>query len=166
MDRDVRHTSTGFVRRALGQLTARAIRKLSGVARKLGVPVLATVPVSAAMLSRLDTVTPQQHLEDVAALFVGGRNAELPVIEDGTPVAVVTRDDVALGLVQNGPHASIAEAPRHDVFTVAPSDSLVDVLEQLRAWPNAVAVVIDHGTPVGLLTFERLNAYVEAQLLA
>lgn len=115
------------------------------------------------MLSPLQTVTPEQHLEDVAALFVGGRNAELPVIEHGMPVAVVTRADVAQGLATNGPHASIAEAPRHDVFTVTPSDSLADVLDQLRAWPEAVAVVIDHGSPVGLLTYERLTAYIADQ---
>lgn len=161
-----RPSNGSFVQRTLGRLTVRAIRRLSRIARRLGYPALATVPVSAAMLSRLQTVSPQQHLEDVAALFVGGRNAEIPVVVDGTPVAVVTRDDVARGLAQNGPHASIAEAPRHDVVTVTPSDSLADVLEQLRAYPDAVAVVLDHGSPVGLLTYERLSAYIAAQDLA
>jgi hypothetical protein len=34
------------------------------------------------------------------------------------------------------------------------------VLDRLRAAPDCVALVIDHGEPVGLLTFEKLAAYV------
>ena len=74
---------------------------------------------------------------------------------------MVTRDDVAAGLERRGPHAAVSEAPRHDVLEVAPSDSLADVLEQLRAAPDRVAVVIDRGAPVGLLTIEKLVAYVQ-----
>jgi len=113
------------------------------------------------MLTALPVVKPEQHLEDVAQLFLGGRNHELAIVEDGHPVGVVTRADVAAGLERGGPHGSIAEAPQHDIVTVAPSDSLVDVLDQLRERPERVAVVVDNGEAVGLLTFERLTAYVE-----
>lgn len=166
MHRVEQEKTSGYLRRTLSRLTALAIRKLTTVARRLGSPALATVPVSAAMLTRLPTVKPEQPLEDVAQLFVGGRNAQLAVVEDGHPVGVVTRDDVALGLEQQGPRAPIAVAPKHDVVTVSPSDSLADVLEQLRAAPDRVAVVVDHGEPVGLLTFEKLVAYVAAAELA
>ncbi|MDQ3341701.1 MAG: CBS domain-containing protein [Myxococcota bacterium] len=147
------------MRKALARLTGVAIRKLSAVARRLGAPA---IPVSAAMLTALPVVSSQQALQDVAQLFVGGRNQELAVVDDGLTVGVVTREDVALGLERRGPHASVAESPRHDAITVTPSDSLADVLEQLRgAAPDSVAVVIDHGEPVGLLTFEKIVAYLD-----
>lgn len=150
----------GVVRRQLMQLTTSAMRALSQLARRLGHPAFATVPISAVMLSPLQTVTPDQSLEDVAQFFVGGRCTQLPVVDQGMPVAVVTRDDVAIGLEQKGPHAAVAEAPRHDVVTVAPSDALADVLERLRENPETIAVVIDGtGSPVGVLTFERLVEY-------
>ncbi len=153
--------SGGFLRNTLGRLTRAAIRKLSVVARKLGAPALTTIPVSAVMLHALPVVTSQQALADVAQLFIGGRNQELAVVEDGLPVGVVTRADVALGLERSGPHASVGESPQHDVVTVAPSDSLADVLDQLRAAPDSVAVVVDQGEPVGLLTFEQIVAYLD-----
>jgi len=140
----------GSVRRALGR-----------IAFRLGAPALASVPISAVMLSRLQTVGAQQSLEDAASLFIGGRNHNVPVISNGTPIGVVTRDDVAYGIEKSGPTACIAEAPRHDVVTVSPSDTLADVLERLYAMPDAVAVVVDRGTPVGVLTYEHLMAYVE-----
>lgn len=153
--------SGGFLRKALVRLTDVGIRKLSAVARKLGSPALTTIPVSAAMLSALPVVSSEQALEDVAQLFLGGRNHELAVVEDGETIGVVTREDVALGLERRGPHASVAESPQHDVVTVTPSDSLADVLDQLRAVPDSVAVVIDQGEPVGLLTFEKIVAYLD-----
>jgi CBS domain-containing protein len=162
MDRsNQRQHPLGMMRRTLGALVDGAARALGQLGKRLGYPALASVPVSAVMLSRLDAVTPEQSLEDVAQLLVTGRHAQLPVLEDGFPVGVVTRDDVALGLERSGPHSPVGEAPRHDVVTVTPSDSLADVLERLRATPETVAVVVDHGTTVGLLTVDKLVAYVE-----
>jgi CBS domain-containing protein len=161
-----RNNSGGFLRKALVRLTDVGIRKLSAVARRLGGPALKTIPVSAAMLTALPVVSSQQALADVAQLFLGGRNHELAVVEDGETVGVVTREDVALGLERRGPLASVAETPQHDVVTVAPSDSLADVFDQLRAAPDRVAVVIDHGEPVGLLTFEKIRAYLDEHTLA
>jgi CBS domain-containing protein len=158
--------SNGLLRRALGRLMSVAIRKLSTAARKLGTPVLTTIPVSAAMLTALPVVKSEEALADVAQLFLGGRNHELAVVEDGHPVGVVTRDDVAMGLERRGPDARVGEAPQHDVLTVTPSDSLADVFDQLSASPDSVAIVIDRGEPVGLLTFEKLAAYIEHARLA
>ena len=156
-----RTVSGGYLRRALARLISAASSKLGSVARRLGAPVLTTIPVSAVMLTALPVVKASQPLEDVAELFIGGRNRELAVVEDGQPVGVVTRDDVAVGLARRGPHASVGEAPQHDVVTVTPSDSLADVLAQLRDLPDSVAVVVDQGQPVGLLTFEKLVAYLD-----
>lgn len=158
-----------MIRQRLGAITLGAIRVLGAIARRLGVPAaatLATVPVSAAMLTRLDAVTPGQSLEDAASLFVTGRQPFLPLVQNGEPVGVVTRDDVATGLRRAGPQATIAEAPRHEAVSVKPSDSLSEVLEKLRAAPDSVAVVIDNGEPVGLLTFDRLVQYLERKRAA
>ncbi|HEU0035789.1 MAG TPA: CBS domain-containing protein [Kofleriaceae bacterium] len=132
--------------------------------KRLGYPAFATIPVSAVMLSRVPFVSPQQPLEEVAQMFVAGRTAQVPVVEDGAPVGVVTREDVVAGLERSGPHAPISAAPRHDVVTVTPYDSLADVLERLRHSPRAVAVVVDRGAPVGLVTADLLRSYLDQKL--
>lgn len=144
----------------LGRLAAAAMRLFGGIARKLEYPALATVPVSAAMLSPVDVVGPEAPLEDVAQLFVAGRLAQLPIVDHGHLVGVVTRDGIAAALQLSGPHAPVAAAPYHHVVTVTPADSLSDVLARLRATPGSVAVVVDHGAPVGLLTEAQLAAYL------
>jgi len=121
---------------------------------------LSGVPVSAAMLRRVETVTPDQPLEDAAALLLAGRQNQLPVVDHGRPVGVLTRSDVASALAHSDPRTPIASAPQHAVVMVDPAEPLDSVLDQLRASPDAVAVVIDHGTPVGLITAETLASYV------
>lgn len=118
------------------------------------------VPVSAAMLRRVESVSPEQPLEDAAALLLAGGLNQLPVVDDGRAVGVITRSDVATALSHAGPDARVANAPQHSIITVSPSDSLDVVLDQLRQNPDSIALVLDHGQPVGVLTAEHLAAYV------
>jgi Zn-dependent protease/CBS domain-containing protein len=119
------------------------------------------VPVSAAMLRRVESVTADQPLEDAAALLVRGGLNQLPVMDHGKAVGVITRGDVATALAHAGPDATVATAPQHHIVTVSPADSLDVVLDQLRHEPDSVALVLDlAGAPVGVLTAEHLAAYV------
>ena len=134
---------------------------LTRVARRLGAPAaLASVPVSAVILNRLTTVSVEQPLEDVAQLLVAGQRSEVPIVDGDRPVGVVTRDDLAAGVQELGPHALVAQLPHREVLTVSPSDSLADVYVRLREDPDAVAVLVDHGALVGVVTYEHLLEYL------
>jgi CBS domain-containing protein len=152
--------ASGVVRRKLGAMTDSAMRLFARLTRRLGYPALATVPVSAVMLTRLETLSATAPLEDAAQMLVRGRIDHVPIVDGGLPIGVVSREDVRVAVQVLGPHAPVAEAHRHVVVTVAPSDSLADVLAQLRETPDAVAVVVDRGEPVGLVTVEGLTAYL------
>lgn len=134
-----------------------------GIAKRLKYPALASVPVSAALLSRVDSVSPEQHLDEVAQLFVAGRVAQVPVMDHGVAVGVVTRAAVTSALQSSGPDALVASAASRHVVTVAPSDALGDVLARLRATPDSVALVVDHGLPVGVVTEDALVAYASTR---
>lgn len=130
-----------------------------GLAKRLKYPAMATVPVSAVMLSPVASVSTEQHLDEVAQLFVAGRTTQLPVMDHGVAVGVVTRAAVSDVLQTAGPHALVSAAASRHVVTVAPTDTLEEVLAQLRAAPDSVALIVDHGLPVGVLTEDLLVAY-------
>jgi len=138
-----------------------AVAAIGATVRRLGGPKLLSVPVSAAMLTRVATAHPQQPLDEVAQLFVTGRVVHVPVIDRGRPVSVITRGDVATGLASAGPHGTVASAPSHQAVAVTAIDSLRDVLDRLEAAPDAVAVVFDHGGAVGVLTAETVAQYLD-----
>src|SRR5215510_2818283 len=83
--------------RLIGCLANGAISALASVAHRVGAPSLVSVPVSAAILTRVVAVRPEQSLDEVAQLFTSGRHDLLPVVDHGEPVAVITRQDVAAG---------------------------------------------------------------------
>jgi CBS domain-containing protein len=140
--------------------TWRLGRLFASLAKKLHYPALASVPVSAAMLSRVEAVGSGQTLADAATLVARG-TGPLPVLdEDGRPVGVVTRNSLAHALNESGPRASIAFASCGNVIEVSPSASADEVLARLRAQPDSVAMVVDHGSPVGMLTVEQLDCYL------
>ena len=118
------------------------------------------VPVSAAMLTRVDTIGPEAPLEDAAALLLSGGHDQLPVIDHGRPIGVLTRRDLAQGLATAGRDATVAAAPTHGIVTVESTDSLDLVLDRLRESPDSVALVVDHGVTVGMVTAETLARYV------
>jgi len=152
--------------RLIGDLANGAISALASVAHRVGAPTLVTVPVSAAILTRVVAVRPEQHLDEVAQLFTSGSHDSLPVVAHGQPVSVITRQDVATGLARMGPHAPVAAAPSHQIVTVMSTDPLAHVLERLHATPDSIAVVVDRSGPVGLLTEETLIAYLDQARLA
>ena len=110
------------------------------------------------MLHRVPTVTPDQTLADAAQLCMRG---SVPVVSHGRALGVVTKDALAHALAESGPGATIAMAEQRGVITVGPSASATEVLDYLRAHPDTVALVVDHGAPVGLLTAEQLEDYLD-----
>ncbi|HEY1557470.1 MAG TPA: site-2 protease family protein [Kofleriaceae bacterium] len=122
---------------------------------------LVGVPVSAAMVRRVEIVSPDEPLEHAASILLGGGQNQIPVVDHGRPVGVLTRGDVASALAHTGPDTPISAAHTHDIVTVGPSDPLDAVLDQLRHAPGSVAIVVDGGSAVGLVTAEGLAAYAE-----
>ncbi|HSS01675.1 MAG TPA: CBS domain-containing protein [Kofleriaceae bacterium] len=147
--------------RWIGSVANRAISAIVSVAHRFGAPTLVGVPVSAAILTRVVAVRPEQTLDEAAQLLVTGRHDLLPVVDHGEPVAVLTRQDVATGLERMGPHARVIAVPSHHVVTVVANEPLAHVLERLQEMPDAVAVVVDHSGPVGVLTEKALIAYLD-----
>jgi len=139
-------------------------RVFASLAKKLHYPVPMSMPVSAAILSRVDSVGAGQTLGDAATCMARG-TGPLPVIDDdGRPIGVVTRNSLANALVESGPRASIASASCANVIEVDPGAAAEDVLERLRAQPDAIAMVVDSaGSPVGLLTREQLGRYLASR---
>jgi len=132
---------------------------LAAIAKKLQYPALASVPVSAAMLSRVDAVTLDQTISDVAQQLVAHGVTQLPVIDGDRVLGVVTRDGLAQAHAEAGSRATVAMA-LSEVLQVEPSASANEVLAHLRTHPETVALVVDHGSPVGVLTVDALETYL------
>jgi Zn-dependent protease/predicted transcriptional regulator len=120
---------------------------------------LVDVPVGDAMNRHVDVVSLDDRLGDAAQRLVQTGQSQMPIIDHGVPVGVLTRNDVANGIKHAGETATIADVRFHDAITVAPNDRLEGVFDKLAHEPDAIAVVVDHGVAVGVLTAEQLATY-------
>ena len=130
------------------------------VAKRLAAP---SIPISAVLLARSSgtvTVRPEQSIADVAHMFVAARVSEVPVMDHGVALGVVTRNAVGKTLELDGPHTPVGLVALSDVVVVDPDAALEDVRAELEGHPGAVALVLDHGSPVGMVTREQLDAYL------
>jgi CBS domain-containing protein len=130
------------------------------IAKRLAAP---SIPISAVLLARTSTaaVHPEQPLEDVAQMFVANRAMQMPVIDHGVAIGIVTRNAVGETLEHDGPHTPVGLVHLRDVVVVEPSAELDDVLAELDEHPGAVALVLDHGSPLGMVTREQLDAFLD-----
>ncbi len=121
----------------------------------------AKTPVREAMCSKIHAVRSEDSLGEAAHWLVETGQHPLPIVDGGQTVGVLTRRDVATGLEHAGAQGSVALAPHHGAITVSPQDSVEGVAAQLSHQPDAIVVVMDAGTAVGIVTAEQLATFVE-----
>jgi CBS domain-containing protein len=134
-------------------VTRRALRR-----KQLTSP-RAKASIRAAMNRKFHAVRSDESLGEAARWSVQTGH-DLPIVDAGTAVGVLTRHDLVDGLVRAGEDAAVSRAPHHCAITVAPGDSVEGVAAQLASAPHSIAVVIDGQTAVGIITAEDLATFV------
>src|SRR5499427_3732887 len=117
------------------------------------------VPVSAAMITRFATLTPDAHVEEAVQTLLRTSQSEFPVIDAaGKPVGLLGRGDLIRALKQLGPDARVADAMSATVPTIGHRRCLEEAFRMLQEKSApAVAVVDGNGRLVGLVTSETVG---------
>ncbi len=117
------------------------------------------VPVSYAMMTQFETLTPEEHLDAAVQTLLQTGQGEFPVIDPaGKPVGVLGRGDLIRAIRQHGPDARVADAMNERIPTVNNRSCLDEAfrLLQEKSVP-AVGVVEASGRLVGLVTSETIG---------
>ena len=117
------------------------------------------VPVSAATMTQIATLTPDAHIDEAVQTLLQTSQSEFPVV-DGLhkPVGLLGRGDIIRALKELGPDARVSEAMSTELPTVdrrRPLDEAVRLLQEKSA--PAVAVVESDGRLLGLITTETMG---------
>lgn len=117
------------------------------------------VPVTAAMLTKFASLTPDEHIDTAVESSLQTSQGEFPVVDRmGRPVGLLARNDLIRALKERGPHARVADAMTSDIPTVNNRRCLDEAfrLLQEKSAP-AVAVVDTSERLVGLVTSETIG---------
>ena len=117
------------------------------------------VPVSAAMMTRFATLTPDAHVDEAVQTLLQTSQSEFPVVDAaGKPVGLLGRGDLIRALKQLGPDARVADAMSATVPIIGHRRCLDEAFRMLQEKSApAVAVIDGTGRLTGLVTSETIG---------
>ena len=119
-----------------------------------------------AMITRYETLAPQDSLETAAKLTLEGDQQVFPVVDAwGRVAGVVTRAILFEGLSGRGAGTAVLEVMARDFPAVESESALEEVLEKLQNPGRLPVFVVDDSKLVGIVTSENLGEMVELSRL-
>ena len=117
------------------------------------------MPASAATMTEISTLTPDDDIEDAVQTLLKTSQSEFPVVDGaGKPVGLLDRNGIVRALKELGPGARVGQAMNAALPTVAARSCLGDALKLLQEKSApAVAVVDAGGRFTGLITSETVG---------
>jgi Zn-dependent protease len=118
---------------------------------------LRDVSVGAIMQQKFQAVSPEDKLTVALNLTLFGPQKDLPVVENGRVVGLLTQADLFEAASQQRTDMRVAEIMRQD-FPALQSDAMADsAFMELQRTKHDSLPVVDRGTLVGLLTRDNLT---------
>jgi CBS-domain-containing membrane protein len=114
-----------------------------------------------AMITKFETLAPQDTLGRAAELLLASHQHDFPVLDAWNRVAgVLPRAQLLEGLARSGRETSVLEVMLREPVQVAPSTDLESVLAHLQGNPQTPLRVVEDGALRGMVTFENLAEFI------
>ena len=118
---------------------------------------LGGIPVSRAMLTNFDTLSPRDQLSRAVELILSGSQHDFPVVEEGQVIGVVERDALMKSLARAGQGESVSSIMRRDVPQIDSHEMVESALARLQESGAKSLPVVHGGRLAGLLTAENVT---------
>ena len=116
--------------------------------------------VGEAMRTNIRYLTPHEWLSGAIDSTMSLAQSDFPIVENGNVVGLLTREALLRGIRDFGAYVPIAQVMRRDIKTIEADQALADASETMRANQLMVLPVTNHGTLVGMLTFDSIREFL------
>jgi Zn-dependent protease/CBS domain-containing protein len=117
---------------------------------------LAGLPVRAAMMTQLQTLTPASTLGDAVELLLSGAQQDFPVLQRGALAGILPRRRLISALASHGREAAVGPL-MEECPTATPDEPLEPMLARLDVTNARSVAVVDDGRLVGLVTLDNVG---------
>lgn len=124
---------------------------------------LSGIPVSRAMLTEFEHLSPTDPLSRPVQLILTGSQHDFPVVADNSVVGIVTRSDVIKALSEHNESTFVSFIMRKEFKTVDSSQMLDSISQHLQEDQQGILPVVHNGKLVGLVTLENLGEFLMIQ---
>jgi Zn-dependent protease/CBS domain-containing protein len=117
---------------------------------------------SEAMITRYETLAPQDSLGRAAEHLLATHQQDFPVLDAwGRVAGVLSRGSLIRGLARDGSGGAVLDAMEREFKTASPGSDLEAVLRSLQEEPGAPVLVLDGERLLGMITLENLAEFIE-----
>jgi Zn-dependent protease/CBS domain-containing protein len=128
--------------------------------RQMGIMMsLGGATAETAMITDLETLTPDQTMADAAELYFKSFQGDFPVMDDRRLVGLITREILTETLHRNGPGVLVSQVMSRDFPTAVRDTPLLDVLQKIQASGSRAVAIMRGGQLEGLITLEQIGRY-------
>ncbi|MEJ2511189.1 MAG: site-2 protease family protein [Anaerolineales bacterium] len=118
------------------------------------------IPVSRAMLTNFETLSPEDTLATVVDLVLAGDQKEFPVVEGEQVVGILSQTQLLDGLRKNGEQTTVASV-MNKVFQTADSvETMETIFTRIQDCACRTLPVIHDGKLVGLVTMDNIGELI------
>lgn len=115
-----------------------------------------------AMITRFETLAPQDSLERASAALLDTHQQDFPVVDAWDRVSgMLSRAVLLQGLAEHGKSAAVLDVMDRSVTIVRPDTPLETILIHLQSNPNKPVLVKDDSGLAGMITLDNLVEFIE-----
>jgi CBS-domain-containing membrane protein len=124
---------------------------------------LGNTPVMRAMIADFRALHPDDPLEGAVEHVLAGFQQDVPVVEDGPLVGILTRNDLTAALGRHGPLSRVGDVMQRDFTTTDPHEILQTAFARLQEGHARTLPLVKDGRLLGLLTADYLTEVLMIQ---
>jgi Zn-dependent protease len=124
---------------------------------------LGGIPVSRAMITDFQELSPYHRLEDVIDLILKGYQQDFPVVDGGRVVGVLMRTDLMSALQKEGKDTPVGRVMRKEFTTVDSYEMLETAFTKMQSCECHTMPVNHGGQLIGLLTMDNVGEFIAIQ---
>jgi stage IV sporulation protein FB len=114
-----------------------------------------------AMITKYETLAPQDSLGRAAELMLATHQHDFPVLDAWSRVAgILPRARLLEGLARTGRETTVLEVMLREPVQLPPATDLEVVLQHLQADPSTPLLIVEEGALKGMITFENLAEFI------
>ncbi len=121
---------------------------------------LAGIPVSRAMVTSFDTLSPRDTLGKAIDATLAGTQRDFPVVEDGRVLGILLQNDLLAALARRGANTTVADVMQTDFEVVQASEMLDSAFRRLSTRRSSTAPVSNQGRLVGMVTMDNIGEFL------
>ncbi len=117
---------------------------------------LAGIPAVQVMITDFRSLRPDDPLSRAVGYVLAGFQQDFPVVDEGRLLGVLTRNDLAGALGQQGPETPVSQVMQREFVTADPHEMLQTAFARLQEGHCRTLPVVKDGRLLGLLTADNL----------